>query len=99
MVIAIFAQIMAIVCQDNFYIHSHLNLYVCQDQPEFDYELHYKWKARSVLLNQYIEKLVKEKKLESKKVNIQVVGPMSIPYYFEVSQNKNGYYIDNDASL
>ncbi len=74
--------------------YTNLNFVLVYNYDQWDgYYYHY-YKGVSDIFNQYIVKLVNYKKLENKKVNVEILSKVfATDRPLEISQNENGYYI------
>lgn len=85
--------VQATVCIDKTFSHKNINLYLCQNHSNYNETRTLLFKARAQVLNQFIEDLITEKKLDQKKFEIQIWDGAIGYEHIMVSQSRNGYFV------
>jgi len=78
-------------CVDNVFQKKRITLYLCQNANEFNKTRALLYKARTKILNHYIEEKINNGKLKDKKFEIQING--ITPGYLILSMERNRYRV------
>ena len=86
-------QAEAVNCIYSFFQKEKINVAFCQNHlyaPEIRALL---YKAKTMILNDYIKDKIAKGELQDKKFEIQIRDETVTPYHFELTQGRNGYFV------
>ena len=81
-------------CVDRVFQENKVNLYLCQNYSNYNETTSLLFKARTKVLNDYINEKIKSGQLKDKKFEIQIYDQVLTYRQLELTQGKNGYFIN-----
>lgn len=81
-------------CVDRFFKQDRVTLYLCQNYSNYSETLTLLYKARTKILSEYIDGLVKNGNLKDKEFHIRMFDPILSQPNLEITQSKSRYFIN-----
>lgn len=81
-------------CVDRVFQENKVNLYLCQNYSNYNETTSLLFKARTKVLNDYINEKIKGGQLKDKKFEIQIYDQFLTYRRLELTQGKNGYFVN-----
>lgn len=81
-------------CVDRVFQEDKVNMYLCQNYSNYNETTSLLFKARTKVLNEYINEKIRSGQLEDKKFEIQIYDQVLTYRHLELTQGKNGYFVN-----
>ncbi len=81
-------------CVARVFQENKVNLYLCQNYSNYNETTSLLFKARTKVLNDYINEKIKSGQLKDKKIEIQIYDQVLTYQHLELTQGKNGYFVN-----
>lgn len=86
--------VQATECIDKFFQEDKVNLYLCQNYSNYNETTTLLFKARTKILNNYINDKIRSGKLIDKKFQVKIYDPLLTYTHLELTQGKGGYFVN-----